>query len=42
MDKPKILTGLNSDDYEYPLADVSNLSDEERKNLIHRGLQRPK
>lgn len=42
MDKPKILTGLNSDNYEYPLADVSNLSDEERKDLIHRGLQRPK
>lgn len=42
MDEPKILTGLNSDDYEYPLADVSNLSAEERKDLLHRGLQRPK
>lgn len=42
MDEPKILTGLNSDNYEYPLADVSNLSAEERKDLLHRGLQRPK
>lgn len=42
MDEPKVLTGLNSDDYEYPLADVSNLSAEERKDLLHRGLQRPK
>lgn len=42
MDKPKILMGLNSDNYEYPLADVSNLSAEEKEDLIHRGLQRPK
>lgn len=42
MDEPKILTGLNNDDYEYPLADVSNLSAEEKKDLLHRGLQRPK
>ena len=42
MDEPKILIGLDCDDYEYPLADVSNLSGEEKKDLLHRGLQRPK
>ena len=42
MYEPKILTGLNSGNYEYPLADVSNLSAEERKDLLRRGLQRPK
>lgn len=42
MDEPKILTELNSDDYEYPLADVSNLSAEEKENLLRRGLQQPK
>ena len=42
MDEPKILTGLNSDGYEYPLADVSSLSAEEKEDLLHRGLQRPK
>ena len=42
MDEPKILIGLDCDDYEYPLADVSNLSGEEKKDLLHRGMQRPK
>ena len=29
MDKPKALVGLQEEDYCYPLADVSHLSDED-------------
>lgn len=33
MDKLKELTGLNQHDYDYPLADVSHLSEKEKKDL---------
>lgn len=42
MDEPKTLVGLNQDDYTYPLADVSNLSDDEKKELLRRGMRIPK
>ena len=42
MDKPKILTGLNQSNYDYPLADVSHLSEKEKKDLLLRGIHRPK
>ena len=42
MDEPKILSGLNQSDYSYPLADVSHLSEEEKKDLLRRGMHIPK
>lgn len=34
MDGAKKLTGLELDNYQYPLADVSHLSEEEKKELF--------
>lgn len=42
MDEPKELTGLNQDNYDYPLADVSHLSPKEKKDLLRRGMHIPK
>lgn len=42
MDEPKALVGLQEEDYCYPLADVSHLSDEEKKKLRIRGMHIPK
>lgn len=42
MDTPKELTGLNQDHYDYPLADVSQLSEKEKKDLLRRGMHIPK
>ena len=42
MDKPKELTGLDSDNYDYPLADVSHLSEKEKQDLLRRGMHIPK
>ena len=42
MDGAKKLTGLELDNYQYPLADVSHLSEEEKKELFKRGLCIPK
>ena len=42
MEESKALVGLNQDDYTYPLADVSNLSDNEKKDLLRRGMRIPK
>lgn len=42
MDESKALVGLNQNEYTYPLADVSNLSDEEKKDLLNRGMRIPK
>ena len=42
MDKPKELTGLDPDNYDYPLADVSHLSEKEKQNLLRRGMRIPK
>ncbi len=42
MDEPKMLSGLSQSDYSYPLADVSYLSEEEKKDLLRRGMRRPK
>ena len=42
MDKPKALVGLQEEDYCYPLADVSHLSDEEKRKLRIRGMHIPK
>ena len=42
MDEPKILSGLNQSDYSYPLADVSHLSEEEKRDLLRRGMHIPK
>lgn len=42
MEDSKALVGLNQDDYTYPLADVSNLSDDEKKDLLRRGMHIPK
>lgn len=42
MDESKALVGLNQNEYTYPLADVSNLSDEEKKDLLSRGMRIPK
>ena len=39
MEESKALVGLNQDDYTYPLADVSNLSDNEKKDLLRRGMR---
>lgn len=35
MDGAKKLTGLELDNYQYPLADVSHLSEEEKKELLN-------
>ena len=37
-----MLSGLSQSDYSYPLADVSYLSEEEKKDLLRRGMRRPK
>ena len=42
MDKPKAMIGLQEEDYCYPLADVSHLSDEEKMKLRIRGMHIPK
>ena len=42
MDGAKKLTGLELDNYQYPLADVSHLSEEEKKELFKRGMCIPK
>ena len=42
MDEPKELTNLNQGDYDYPLADVSHLSEKEKQNLLRRGMYIPK
>lgn len=42
MDEPKELTNLNQGGYGYPLADVSHLSEKEKKDLLRRGMHRPK
>ena len=42
MDEPKELTGLNQGDYDYPLADVSHLSEKEKQDLLRRGMHIPK
>lgn len=42
MNEPKELTGLNQGYYDYPLADVSHLSEKEKKDLLRRGMRIPK
>ena len=42
MDGAKKLTGLELDNYQYPLADVSHLAEEEKKELFKRGMCIPK
>ena len=42
MDEPKMLSGLSQSDYSYPLADVSHLSEEEKKDLLKQGMHIPK
>lgn len=42
MDEPKILSGLGQCGYCYPLADVSHLSEKEKKDLLRRGMRMPK
>ena len=42
MDESKTLVGLDQDDYTYPLADVSSLTDEEKNELLRRGMRIPK
>lgn len=42
MDKPKAMIGLQEEDYCYPLADVSHLSDDEKMKLRIRGMHIPK
>lgn len=42
MDNPKELTGLDPGNYDYPLADVSHLSEKEKKDLLRRGMSIPK
>ena len=42
MDNPKKLAGLAPDNYNYPLADVSHLSEKEKKDLLKRGMRIPK
>ena len=41
MDEPKELRGLNQDNYDYPLTDVFHLSEEEKKDLLGRGMHIP-
>lgn len=42
MDTPKELAGLAPGKYDYPLADVSHLSEKEKKDLLKRGMRIPK
>lgn len=42
MDTPKELIGMAPGKYDYPLADVSHLSEKEKKDLLRRGMRRPK
>ena len=42
MDKPKAMAGLQEEDYCYPLADVSHLSEVEKEKLRIRGMHIPK
>lgn len=42
MDEPKILSGLGQCGYSYPLADVSHLSEKDKKDLLRRGMRIPK
>ena len=41
-DKPKAMAALDEYDYSYPLADVSGLSEEEKKDLLIRGMHHSK
>ena len=41
MDEPKILSGLGQCGYSYPLTDVFHLSEEEKKDLLGRGMRIP-
>lgn len=41
-DETKVLVGLNQDEYMYPLADVSHLTKEGKRNLLRRGMRIPK
>lgn len=40
--QPKELSALNAEDYSYPLADVSGLSEKEKDDLLRRGMRIPK
>lgn len=42
MDNPKELAGLAPGKYDYPLADVSHLSEKEKKDLLRRRMCMPK
>ena len=42
MSKPQELIGLKHNNYDYPLADVSHLSEKEKKDLLKRGMRIPK
>ena len=42
MDNPKELAGLAPSKYDYPLADVSHLSEKEKKDLLKHGMRIPK
>lgn len=42
MNEFKILSGLELVNYRYPLTDVSHLSEEEKKELLKRGMRIPK
>ena len=42
MDEAKELTNLNQSGYDYPLADVSHLSEKEKQDLLRRGMHIPK
>ena len=42
MDNPKELVGMAPGKYDYPLADVSHLSEKEKKDLLKRGMRIPK
>ena len=42
MDEPKILSGLGQCGYSYPMADVSHLSEKDKKDLLRRGMRIPK
>ena len=41
-DKPKAMVALSEYEYSYPLVDVSGLSEEEKTDLLRRGMHRPK
>ncbi|WP_302458271.1 hypothetical protein [Mediterranea massiliensis] len=42
MDNPKELAELDPDNYDYPLANVSHLSEKEKKDLLKHGMRIPK